>query len=345
MEPSSSNKRLSVSESEDPGSSNPFAAAQHTYSRTGERNAQDNQASPPSFLQFIGNIFRGGARPEHNGHSAALPAGATLKGVLQTLLEEHAEDNYDPTVLPEEYAMLRNILRFGEMTVNDIMIPRADIVAVESDIELDELKQTIVQERHSRIPVYYETLDHINGFIHIKDLAVQVFSGNNLRMNELLREILFVPPSMKVIDLLLKMRLSSVHIAIVVDEYGGTDGLVTMEDIMEEIVGNIRDEHDEEPETDNFTWLDTETIEADARMEIGKLQECLGGQLVLEEDEGEFDTIGGLVFSQMGRVPEAGESVEYPTGLRITILEADARSVKRVRIKRFQPIQEELLSR
>jgi CBS domain containing-hemolysin-like protein len=159
-------------------------------------------------------------------------------------------------------------------------------------------------------------------------------------MDNLIRQILFVPPSMKVMDLLVRMRHSSVHIAIVVDEYGGTDGLVSMEDIVEEIVGEIQDEHDEAEDAPTFIWLNERTLEADARMEVEELDKCFGASMVMEQDEEDFDTIGGLVFSHLGHIPETGEQFDYPTGMRITILEAEPRAVKRVRIERLENIHE-----
>lgn len=296
------------------------------------RKAEQAEGAPPAqgFFQLIGSLFRGG-QPNGNGNKGE----TSLKEAVEALIEEHTAEGGELFILPAEQDMLRNILRFGEMTVSDIMIPRTDIVAVEHGLPLDELKQVVVKEQHSRIPVYRENLDHITGFLHIKDVAVRVFTGKPFDVEELMRQILFVPPSMKVMDLLVKMRHSSVHIAIVVDEYGGTDGLVTMEDIVEEIVGEIQDEHDDEEEIPVYTWLDERTIEADARMEIEELDECFGSRMVLRDDEEDFDTVGGLVFTHLGHVPEAGEEFDYPTGMRITVLEAEPRAVKKVRIERI----------
>lgn len=238
--------------------------------------------------------------------------------------------------VPEEQNLIRNILDFSDMSVSDIMIPRADIFAVPHTISFEELKQRISEEQHSRIPVYKENLDAVAGFLHVKDVAVNAFTGKPFHMESVLRKVLFVPPSMKVLDLLVKMRGEGVHIAIVVDEYGGTDGLVTMEDIMEEIVGEIHDEHDSsEQAARSFAWLDEGVIEADARMEIDELLECFGENAVLEEDKEDCDTVGGLIFSHLGHIPDKGEEFEYPTGLYITVLDADARMVKHVRIKRL----------
>lgn len=335
MEPHSKKDYSASSEAEDPGPTtlNP-STARPLSSQSGSvfrQPAEDasRKADAPGFFQLISGLFRG------NGHNGNGKHETTLREAVEALIEEHAPEGEGPVIPPEEQAMLRNILRFGEMTVSDIMCPRTDIIAVEHDVPLEELKEIIVSEQHSRIPVYADNLDQIRGFLHVKDLAVSLFSGKAFHMDSLMREILFVPPSMRVLDLLVKMRQSGVHIAIVVDEYGGTDGLVSMEDIVEEIVGDIQDEHDEEEEADSFIWVGESTIEADARMEIEKLDHCFGEQIVLDEDEKECDTVGGLVFAHLGHIPEAGEQFDYPTGLRITILEAEPRAVKRVRIERL----------
>lgn len=337
MEPHSKKEYSASSEAEDPGPTTPTPSAARSLSpQSGAAFRQQPAEDPsrkaeqaPGLFQLISGLFRG------NGHNGNGKHETTLREAVEALIEEHAPEGDGPVVPPEEQAMLRNILHFGEMTVSDIMCPRPDIIAVEHDVPLEELKQVIVSEQHSRIPVYEDNLDQIRGFLHIKDIAVSVFSGQPFSMDAMMREILFVPPSMRVLDLLVKMRQSGVHIAIVVDEYGGTDGLVTMEDIVEEIVGDIQDEHDEEEEAESFIWVNERTIEADARMEIEKLDRCFGEQVVLDEDEEECDTVGGLVFSRLGHIPETGEQFDYPTGLRITILEAEPRAVKRVRIERL----------
>lgn len=342
MEPHSKKDYATSSEAEDPGPSSPSQPPLRPQLEDTLRKGQAGSASHPSgFFQLIGNLFRGGSHgtPSGNGNGNGKQE-TSLKEAVEALIEEHTAEGGELFILPEEQNMLRNILRFGEMTVSDIMIPRTDIIAVEQGVSLDELKQIIVTEQHSRIPVYKENLDQINGFLHIKDFAVNVFAGKPFRMEDLVRQILFVPPSMKVMDLLVKMRLSSVHIAIVVDEYGGTDGLVSMEDIVEEIVGEIQDEHDDAEEAPAYTWLDERTLEADARMEVEELDKCFGAQMVMEKDEEDFDTIGGLVFSHLGHIPETGEQFDYPTGMRITILEAEPRAVKRVRIERLETTRE-----
>lgn len=285
-------------------------------------------------FQLITSLFRnsaGSVAEEEQQQNANL----SLKQTLQSLLEEREFDSGTTLMTPEERSMLRNMVRFGEMTVSDIMIPRTDIVALEHDSTLEDLQAIIVQEKHSRYPVYKDNLDNILGFVHLKDIAVQLFSGKKMDMEECLLDMLFVPPSMKVMDLLLQMRRAGVHMAIVVDEYGGTDGLVTMENVVEEIVGDIQDEHDEEDEDKSYLWISDNVLQADARMELEKLDDCFNASVVLEEDMEECDTVGGLITARLGHIPEKGEILEYPTGLRFVILEADPRFIKRVQIERL----------
>lgn len=255
---------------------------------------------------------------------------SSLKEALEEVLEDHQEDGEH---LPhEEQSMIKNVLGFADLTVGDIMTPRADIKAVECQVVLDELTAHIVQNAHTRIPVYNDTLDNIKGFIHIKDL-MPFFSGvQPFNLALILRDLLFVPPSMQLMNLLVKMRESGVHIAIVIDEYGGTDGLVTLEDVFEEIVGEIQDEHDEEETTLPLGWNTLGYCDVDALTRIEKLEGDLRLALKPEEDGDEFDTLGGLIFYQLGRVPAKGEIIAHPGGAKFEILAADPRRIRRVRI-------------
>jgi CBS domain containing-hemolysin-like protein len=258
----------------------------------------------------------------------------TLKEALEEVIEEH-EEQADEQLQPQEKVMLHNVLSFSDIKVSDIMIPRIDINAVPVDITLDGLKSYIMLHRHTRIPVYEDTLDKMKGFIHVKDL-IPMLSGNHhasFSISSVTRSLLFVPPSMRIIDLLIKMRHSGIHIAIVVDEYGGTDGLVTLEDLFEEIVGDIQDEHDsDEGQEEKITRSNDHVFEVSARIPIEKLERELGLNLVTEEKAGEFDTLGGLIFFQLGRVPVKGEIVEHISGIRFEIADADPRRIRKVRI-------------
>ena len=218
------------------------------------------------------------------------------------------------------------------------MVPRAEIVAVDETIGLAELLQTFREAQHSRLPVYAETLDDPTGLIHVKDILGLLESESdgpyclppNAKITSLKRPILFAPPSMRALDLLLKMQASHTHLALVIDEYGGTDGLVSIEDIIEEIVGDIADEHDDEAIT---LKPDGNGFVADARMELEDFQTQTGMALLDDESEEEVDSLGGLVVSLLGRVPQRGEIVSHPAGYVFEVLEADPRRIKRLRVR------------
>ena len=248
----------------------------------------------------------------------------------------------------QERAMLLKTLRFGKLTVEDVMVPRADIIAVEESMTVAELMAVFREAEHSRLPVYRETLDDPRGMIHIRDLmswitTVAEKSGapsldlgavnlaSTVGSIDITREILYVPPSMPVLDLLLRMQLSRRHLALVVDEYGGTDGLVSIEDLVEEVVGEIADEHDVEDEP--LIRSDPRLgLVADARTPIEDLEKHLALELVSGEQEEDIDTLGGLVFSIAGRIPARGELVRHPSGIEFEVLEADPRRIKKLRI-------------
>jgi CBS domain containing-hemolysin-like protein len=226
--------------------------------------------------------------------------------------------------------MLRNLLNFGDQTAGDICVTRGDIIAVPSTISFDDLVRAFADAGHSRLPVYGESLDEVIGMIHIKDVFMaSVDPARDRSLDSLMREPLFVPESMGVIDLLTQMRVGHVHLAIVVDEFGGTEGLVTIEDVVEEIVGDIEDEHDE-AEAGMLTLLDDGLWEADARLELEELQSAVDTRLSAEDDE--VDTVGGLTFLLAGRILQPGESVRHPSGWRLESVDADGKRIKRVRL-------------
>lgn len=261
----------------------------------------------------------------------------TLRGSLEEVIEEHDEAYRSLTA--EERHMLLNILKFGELRVEDVMVPRADIVGVEEQAPMEEVLRLYRDSAHSRMPVYRETLDDPIGMVHLKDVLAFFAPAVNdkaappppFSLRAIRRDLLFVPPSMPAIDLLLKMQATRIHLALVIDEYGGTDGLVSIEDLVEEIVGDIEDEHD----VDSGPMLvkrDDGSIDADARCPIEDLEEMSGLRLVDEENEDDVDTLGGLVFSMLGRVPLRGELVRHPAGLEFEVKDADPRRIKRMRI-------------
>lgn len=257
---------------------------------------------------------------------------ASLKEALEEVLEEHEENEMAVSV--EERNLLRNMIAFADLRVADVAIPRTDIAAVSDMISPEALKAHIIEHRHTRVPVYSGTIDNIIGFIHVKDVFFHVLSDQPLELGEMVRQIVFVPPSMKITDLLVKMRLSSCHMAIVVDEYGCTDGLVTMEDVFEEVFGDIQDEHDEDEEQPSLAWVSERALEADARVKVSDLEHELQLDLFADDEEEDFDTLGGMIFSHLGRVPAKGEVVHFDQGIKLEILSADPRHIKKVRVVR-----------
>jgi len=242
-------------------------------------------------------------------------------------------DNSSRELTPEEKNMLNNVIGFGESRVEDCMVPRADIVGLELDTDVKDILKIFSESNHSRIPVYKETLDNPIGMLHMKDL-ISVFSDKNfddIDIEKFLREILFVPPSMKSRDLLVRMQTSRIHMALVIDEYGGTDGLVTIEDLIEEIIGEIEDELFEE-DLDRIKIYDN-YIDSSARASIEEINDIVGKSLFTDDIDEEINTIGGLVFVLAGRVPQRGELINHPLGFEIEITDADSRRIKKVRLR------------
>ncbi|WP_025897522.1 hemolysin family protein [Sneathiella glossodoripedis] len=256
---------------------------------------------------------------------------STVRSTLEELIEEH--DDPEQEINPSERAMLTNILGIGDMNISDVMVPRADIEAIDASLQLDQVVARFAETSHSRLPVYEDSLDNVIGMFHIKDLINFWGKKDASNWQNFTREVLFVPPSMSVQDLLLKMRATHIHMATVVDEYGGIDGLVTIEDLVEEIVGDIEDEHDEQEGPLIFV-AGNGTIEADARAQITDLEELLEVDLLPEDEDEEVDTVGGLVFQLAGHIPVRGEIIHHDSGLDFEITDADPRKVKRVRIRR-----------
>jgi len=267
-------------------------------------------------------------RRERNGEGS-------LRESLEEVIEDHEGDGEAP-ISPDERLMLLNILSLGEVSADDVMVPRADIVAVETDSSFDDLVRVFRDASHSRLPVYRKTLDDVLGMVHIKDVLTALADApmeGPPSLRDICRPILFVPPSMPALDLLRKMRLAHIHMALVIDEYGGTDGLITIEDLVEEIVGEIEDEHD--------TGVEPRVVprpgggyEADARARVAVLEEHLGLDLLDEDRDEDIDTLGGLVVSLAGRVPDRGEVIVHPAGIEFEVVDADPRRIKRLRVRR-----------
>ncbi len=254
----------------------------------------------------------------------------SARDTLEELIEEREEEEIP--INADERRLLANILELRDREVQDVMVPRPDIVAVDVDTGLADLVRTMTDQAHSRIPVYRESLDDALGMVHIKDVLAWRGRDDEFQLSKILRRVLFVSPFMRVLELLLEMRTERCHMALVVDEFGGVDGLVTIEDLVEEIVGEIQDEHDKSHDPvlvrrGDGSW------DADARVEIEDLEEALG-PFVSEDERDEIDTVGGLVFALAGHVPVRGELVPHPSGLEFEVLDADPRHIRRLRVRR-----------
>ena len=284
---------------------------------------------------------------------------AGLREELENVIESHEADNpQGDGGVNETTSMLRNLISFSDLRVEDVMVPRVDIVAIEDSATMRELLAKFNEANHSRIPIYHEALDAVSGMVHVKDVMRWLMQRGNkkkpgaakgktvtaaglsvsaadlamtVKASGLSREVLFVPPSMPAEDLLLKMQSSRIHLALVIDEYGGTDGLASIEDLLEEIIGDIEDEHDEEVER-LVKKQDEQTYVADARVPIATIDKLLGVDLLSDEDDDEAETLGGLIFEMAGRVPPRGAIIKHESGIEFEVLQSDPRRVKRIRI-------------
>ena len=252
----------------------------------------------------------------------------SVRDELSELIENSnkTNDSFDD----HESALLRNILDLKDLTAESLMVPRADIVSIDLTENIDSVMSHICSANHSRLPVHNGSMDLILGMVHIKDLMPHLLEGSKPDLEKLMRPVLFVSPSIWVMDLLHEMRLKRRHLALVVDEFGGVDGLVTIEDLVEEIVGEIEDEHDE-MEMPRFELIEEDSAIADARLELEDLEKLVGPLVDVEERE-EIDTVAGLVFQLAGRVPVKGEVIRHPCGLEFEVLEGDPRHITLLKI-------------
>ncbi|HEX4696007.1 hemolysin family protein [Sphingomonas sp.] len=258
----------------------------------------------------------------------------SLREQLEDVIERHEDDPAPDAagdLSPIERQMVKNVLHFGERDAGEVGVPRADIIAVEQSTSFTELVRQFAEAGHSRMPVYRESLDAVVGMIHLKDVFAILASGTAPpeSIDMLVREPLYVPMAMGALDLLAEMRSKRVHLAIVLDEYSGTEGLVTIEDLIEEITGDIEDEHDDAPEA-MLVPLDGGAWDADARVELEDVAETIDPRLA-EHDE-DVDTLGGLAAVIAGRVPAKGECLTTPSGWVLEVLESDSRKVERLRL-------------
>lgn len=254
-----------------------------------------------------------------------------IRDTIEEIIEERQEEQ--TPIASDERALLANILQLGSVTVKDVMVPRSDIIAIDSSLGFTDIVKAVIESGHSRLPMYRETLDEVIGILHIKDVFTCYAENKQADLPKMYRAPLFISPSMRALDLLLKMRATHKHLALVVDEYGGIDGLVTIENLIEEIVGEIEDEHDV-VEAPRLMPRSDGTVFADARATIDEFAAWAQVDFTTEADEQEIDTVGGLVFALAGRVPARGEIIAHPAGIEFEIIDADPRRIKRVRVKK-----------
>jgi CBS domain containing-hemolysin-like protein len=268
------------------------------------------------------DLFRG----TQNGRREPLPPPAEDDDISTATEQAHEQE------------LIENIREIRDQPVSELMVPRADIVAVEADTNRDTLLRLLVDKSHSRLPVYRDTLDEVIGIVHIKDVLASIANGGEFSLKDIVRPVSIVAPSIRVLDLLLDMRKTHQHMALVIDEFGGIDGLITIEDLVEGIVGEITDEHDR-AQTATMVEKADGSLLADARVPIEDFEARVGE--VLDQDErDEVDTLGGLVFSLAGRVPSRGELLTHPSsGLEFEIIDADPRRIKRIRVRNPPPPQ------
>lgn len=252
---------------------------------------------------------------------------------IDAMIAAPSDEDDESPITPQERVLIGNVLKVHDRSAADVMVPRVDIIAFDIEWPFGELVKLLVEHGHSRVPVYRETLDDVIGFVHVKDVLAPVADRQRpVKLEAMLRKVLVVAPSLPVFDLLVQMRQSRTHIAMVVDEFGGIDGLVTIEDLIEEIVGEIEDEHDVDETPISIERPDGSVI-ADARIPIEAFEEQYGTRLRQNGDSEEVDTLGGLVFTLAGRVPRRGEIIAHPAGFEFEVLDADPRRVKRLRIR------------
>ncbi|GAB4128589.1 MAG: hemolysin family protein [Rhodothalassiaceae bacterium] len=262
-----------------------------------------------------------------------------LRATLESVLEDHRDELGALQLGADEIRMLFNILKNGDLRIEDIMVPRVDVVAVDCEMPFGDILRIFGEAAHSRLPLYRGTLDEIIGMVHVRDALKLLYEcgADKARVADIQRPVLFVSPSMRAMDLLARMRASRIHMAIIVDEYGGTDGLVTIEDLVEQIVGEIEDEHDtDDPEM--IRAIGEGRYDVDARIALADFEEATGVRIENEDTE-DIDTLGGLVFSLAGRVPQIGERIRHPSGIRFEVVDADPRRIRRLRVFMPKPMQ------
>ncbi len=253
---------------------------------------------------------------------------------IEEIMDEREERGDNILIDPDELLLLKNLFKLKDIRAGQIMIPRIDIIGIPTTASLADVKDAIMREKFTRMPVYDKTLDNIVGVVHVKDLLCKLFEvGQNLTVQTVMtHSVLFVPESIRVLNLLRDMQAKRTQLAVVIDEYGGTAGLITLEDLLEEIVGEIEDEHDALDAPPVIHLVKAGYWEADARVPLTELEKTIGPFLTEADHDSDIDTVGGLVFHLAGRLPKPNEVIRHPSGVRFRITQVDARCIRKVRI-------------
>lgn len=310
-DPNVSTLNIPSEDPEEPPSESPLSVSFENISIT--------PPEKPGLWARVKYLFTGKSEKSDNG----------LREAIEEYIVEPDSFNTD-SVSTHERILLSNILKLRDITVFDVMIPRADIAAVEANISKKDLFEFLSETHVSRFPVYNDTLDNVIGTVHVKDILGAIAKGEKLSIVDMVSDVPIVSPSMPILDLVLKMRHSRRHMALVVDEFGGIDGLVTIGDVIESIIGEIEDEHDTQTDP-QMIEINKGTVIADARVQLDEFEDRYG-RILNEEEREESDTLGGLVFDLAGRVPVRGEVITHPSGMLFEVLEADSRKINSLKI-------------
>ncbi len=262
-----------------------------------------------------------------------LSSETTREEVLNFIATNESDADIDELEDNNEKNLIKNIFNLNNKSVEDIMVPRAEIISIEKNQSINEILSIIQNEAHSRMPVYDNNLDNVLGFLHIKDLINNI-SSKNFELKDAIREVLYVAPKSPILDLLKRMRASRIHMGLVVDEFGGVDGLITIEDLVEEIVGEIEDEHDAEDEEILLKKINENTILVDASYKIDDLEKYFNIQINLEADN-EIDTVGGMLFYIANKVPKNNQIFKYGKNLQLKVMRASARRIEALEITKI----------
>lgn len=260
---------------------------------------------------------------------------------IEEIMDEREERGDKVLIDPDELNLLKNLFKLKDIRAGQLCIPSIDIVGISITATLKELTKIVIEDKFTRLPVYDKTLDDIIGVVHVKDLLCAVLERTDVTIKDVMtNNVLFVPSSMRALDLLREMQAKKTQMAVVVDEYGGTDGLITLEDLLEEIVGEIEDEHDALDTPPVLHKIGNSVIQADARIRLLDLEERIGKFLTKVEREEDLETVGGLVFHLSGKLPKVGDIITHSSGLVFQVLDADTRHIKQIKITQFKKLKE-----